>query len=211
MPEFYQFRDKKQAPWTYPLLDQFQKNRVKDIAAGKPGALILSELAPVVTLGKRVDINQFSEINKKIKLYQADRGGFETYHGPGQWVLFVVDSVEKITGDTKGVKKAVDMLLGLAQDVTSEFGVSTSLGQGDRLGVWTSKGKIASVGVSVKHGVLLHGLSINVFQTQESFYGIQPCGLDAQPDYLIKSQCDREFTQVGEMLKKKALEKFFDL
>ena len=208
MTEFYQFRDGIKTPWSYPLLDQFQKKRAQDVLMGKPGSIILSELAPVITLGKRSSVKQFSELTKKISVYPVDRGGFETYHGPGQWVLFVVDSLEKITGDTKGVKKAVCKLLSLAQNVIGEFGVSASFGENERLGLWTEKGKIASVGVSVKQGVLMHGLSINVFKTHESFCGISPCGLDAQPDYLFAEPCDTQFVQVGELIKQNSFKVF---
>jgi lipoyl(octanoyl) transferase len=174
------------------------------------GAVFLSELAPVITVGRREcsqDLLLPEEVLRAqgVELYPTDRGGRATYHGPGQWVVFVVDHLERLTGDRRGVRKAVEALLELACEVGRSFlGSAVEIRSGDQTGVWTPRGKLASVGVQIDRGVLLHGLAINGFKTPQSFLGIRPCGLDAQVDFLLDStrpeQASREFEGIPSKL-----------
>ena len=204
-------------PWTYRLLDQAQRRRFELLqssqasqASATLGAVFLSELAPVITVGRREcsqDLLLPEEALRAqgVELYPTDRGGRATYHGPGQWVVFVVDHLERLTGDRRGVRKAVEALLELACEVGRSFlGSAVEIRSGDQTGVWTPRGKLASVGVQIDRGVLLHGLAINGFKTPQSFLGIRPCGLDAQVDFLLDStrpeQASREFEGIPSKL-----------
>src|SRR4051812_170156 len=78
------------APWTYELLDHRQRHIAQRARDGGQGALLLNELAPVITRGRRApasDITATPEAlaSAGVVLYEADRGGLATYHGPGQW------------------------------------------------------------------------------------------------------------------------------
>ncbi|MFN7685415.1 MAG: lipoyl protein ligase domain-containing protein [Oligoflexia bacterium] len=180
-------------PWTYGLLDQAQRELQARLCAQDKirGAVFVSELAPVITLGRREcsqDLLVSPELLKKhgIELYPTDRGGRATYHGPGQWVVFVVDRLERLTGDPRGVRRAVEGLLELGRDLGLGAGLQgVEIRDGNETGVWTRRGKLASVGVHIQKGILLHGLAINGFRTPESFFGLRPCGLDAQVDFLF--------------------------
>ncbi len=153
--------------------------------------MLLSEVSPVITVGRRTPKTDFLLDEKTlglrgIELIEADRGGLATYHGPGQWVVFPVDRLERLTGDSRGVRAAVDSLLRISQKVALKFGVETEIRSGPELGVWTETGKISAVGIHIEKGILFHGLSFNVFRTPESFLGIRPCGLNAQVDFLAE-------------------------
>jgi lipoate-protein ligase B len=80
------------------------------------------------------------------------------------------------------------------------LGSGVEIRSGDQTGVWTPRGKLASVGVQIDRGVLLHGLAINGFKTAQSFLGIKPCGLDAEVDFLLDSarneKASREFEEI---------------
>ncbi len=194
-------RHSLESPWTYQALDQVQ--RQFDYSIGK---IFVSELAPVITLGKRARKEDLLLSDEKlnrlgIEIYPTDRGGLATYHGPGQWVVFVVDRLEKLVGDSRGVSQAVCLLLQCAQDFFKKLKIETEVRSGEELGVWTKKGKIASVGVSVHGGVLLHGFSLNIFKTETSFVGLKPCGLDAAVDYaFMKPISDPELTDLGGLI-----------
>lgn len=182
-------RHLSEQPWTYDLLNQRQRKIAEDIRAGGRGVLLLSELAPVITVGRRTpetDLLLDSAALKKLGVdrIETDRGGLATYHGPGQWVLFPVERLETLTGDPRGVKRAVELLLSVAQSTAESFGISTEIREGAELGVWSKKGKLAAVGVHVEDGILQHGLSFNVYRTPQSFVGLKPCGLDLAVDYL---------------------------
>jgi lipoate-protein ligase B len=190
-------RNHSSNPWTYSDLDREQRKK-----SDHP-RIFISELSPVITLGRRAQKSDllFSEqkLNELgISLYSADRGGLATYHGPGQWVVFVVDKLENLVGDSRGVGKAVCLLLKAAQEITNKFKIETEIKSGAELGLWTKKGKIAAVGVSVQDGVLYHGFSVNIFRTETSFVGLKPCGLDAAVDYVVdKPVSDSEFNDLG--------------
>ncbi len=170
--------------------------RLLDEDAREDGVFILSEVAPVITFGKRASCKDLllseSEFEKRgIELYETSRGGMATYHGPGQWVLFPVARLQRLTGNSRGVRHAVDSLLEIALRVAKKYRPDARIHTGDQLGVWTRRGrKLASIGIQVSRGVLLHGLSLNVFRTPESFFGIRPCGLDAQVDFLLESSSE---------------------
>lgn len=204
-------------PWTYAMLDQRQRDLAQQIQDGSPGRLLLSELSPVITLGRRANIQSlfYSEtefLSKGISIYPTDRGGLETYHGPGQWVLFPVEKVDRITRDPRGIKQVVEKLLQLACDVSRDYCPDAQIEEGARLGVWSRHGKIASVGVHVINGVILHGLSVNGFRTETSFYGLKPCGLDASVDFLLKedSFSESEFELLGQKLCRGALKSLWN-
>jgi lipoyl(octanoyl) transferase len=116
---------------------------------------------------------------------RTDRGGLATYHGPGQWVLFPVDLLERLTGDSRGVRQAVDALLEAALAVARICEPRCEIRCDKATGVWSPRGKIASVGIHIEQRVLLHGVSLNGFRTPLSFFGLRPCGLDAQADFLL--------------------------
>jgi lipoate-protein ligase B len=177
------------SPWTYESLDRRQREIAREVEKGASGVLLLSEVAPVITVGRRTpktdllfDERSLSELG--IERIETDRGGLATYHGPGQWVLFPVDKLERLTGDPRGVRLAVDALLRISQRVAGGFGVQTEVRANAELGVWTERGKLSAVGIHIEKGILMHGLSLNVFRTPESFAGIRPCGLDAAVDFL---------------------------
>ncbi|MEN9722653.1 MAG: Octanoyltransferase [Pseudomonadota bacterium] len=190
------------APWTYEALDRYQRQVLAQLIEDPletPGRILISELAPVITMGRRpcaqdVLLSEEELQRQGVSLYRTDRGGRATYHGPGQWVIFVVDHLERLTGDRRGVRRAVEGLLETACSLgRAHLGETVQIRGGDATGVWTSQGKLASVGVQIQHGVLLHGLALNVFQTPQSFQGIRPCGLDALADFLFSEASDERF------------------
>ena len=91
-------------PWTYELLNLRQREIGKRVLEGAPGALLMSELAPVITSGRRTPKSDLLMTDVALERLgiahiETDRGGFATYHGPGQWVLFPVDRLDRLTGD----------------------------------------------------------------------------------------------------------------
>src|SRR5438105_3526899 len=97
------YRHSIEKPWTYSRLDRYQRQIAEQLLAdpNAEGKWIISELAPVITLGRRVSssptflVPQEQLSRKGIEIYPTDRGGLATYHGPGQWVFFLVDRLEK--------------------------------------------------------------------------------------------------------------------
>lgn len=195
-------------PWTYAELDQHQQILKDKVARGFPPRVLLSEVEPVVTLGRR---EQFlgPKPPSSLPVYIANRGGYETYHGPGQWVLFVIAKMETWTGSRTAVRSAIHELLKVGFEAASHYRSDIEL-KIDPAGLWVPEGKLASVGIAVRDGVIQHGLALNVFTPTGSstrFGGISPCGLATQPAYLFSSPSEIEFQEVGYRLVKHALDR----
>jgi lipoate-protein ligase B len=198
------------------MLDERQREIARELRAGEreEGALLLSEVAPVVTLGRRTPasdllLDREGLAARGIALEQVDRGGLATYHGPGQWVVFPVERLERLTGDSRGVRKAVDGLLSAALMVCREYEPRAEIRQGAELGVWSPRGKLAAVGIHIEKGIVLHGLCVNTFATPESFAGIRPCGLEPRLDYLLVGPAQRPFESLGKRLVSAVFEVFY--
>lgn len=180
--------------------------------------MLLSEVAPVITLGRRTPETDLlwspSELAARgVSILRTDRGGLATYHGPGQWLLFLVERLDRITGDSRGIRRAIEGLLHAAARAAATRASDVTVREGCETGVWSSRGKIASVGVHVQDRFLLHGVAINGFRTETSFLGLRPCGMDAQVDYLIETSDpmarEREFMRLGQDVATSVLEQFW--
>ncbi|MBS1961377.1 MAG: hypothetical protein JST04_04105 [Bdellovibrionales bacterium] len=194
-------RHRPETPWSYADLARRQEAVAEEVRGGAPGRLIFSEVAPVVTLGFRKTEEDLlfareGYAARGIALLEVTRGGRATYHGPGQWVVFPVESLERLTGDRKGVRKAVEGLLGAIRAAVGTRFSGAEIREGKEAGVWTQSGiggaKVAALGIRIRDGVIQHGVSVNIFPTSESFAGIRPCGLDAPVAYLAPEAAPAE-------------------
>jgi len=107
-----------------------------------------------------------------IPVIQVDRGGQVTYHGPGQWVLYLLVNLRR---HHLGVRALVDLIEGSLIDLLAELSIEAS-GRPDAPGVYVDGNKIAALGLRVRKGCSYHGLSLNVDMDLEPFGRINPCG-----------------------------------
>ncbi|HEY3062827.1 MAG TPA: lipoyl(octanoyl) transferase LipB [Chloroflexota bacterium] len=143
-----------------------------------PDTLLLLEHSPVITLGRRgtrADVYASDELLKAqgIEVHQATRGGLVTYHGPGQLVGYPIVDVRARQLTIPCYVRALENAIIAALD---EIAVQASL-HDDHVGVWTSQGKIAAIGVAQRHGITLHGFAVNLQPDLSHFELINPCGL----------------------------------
>jgi lipoate-protein ligase B len=113
------------------------------------------------------------------QILSTDRGGKTLYQGPGQLVGFPVGNLKAIYNDPRAVKRFTDeLVLGLAH-ACAVLGVKGVGTRSDYPGLWTNRGMLASVGITVKDGHVFHGFTLNVFQTCVPGYSlIHPCGIE---------------------------------
>lgn len=141
--------------------------------------LLLLEHPPVITLGRgagREHVRAEKEVLEAhgIKVWEIERGGDVTFHGPGQLVGYPILSLADHGRDIhRYVRKLEDVLIRTLQ----RYGL-----QGERStagsGVWTAGAKMASIGVHVGRWVSRHGFALNVGPDLSGFDLIVPCGLD---------------------------------
>jgi lipoyl(octanoyl) transferase len=133
-----------------------------------PDTLLLVEHPHVVTLGrrgKREDV-----FDPQLPVFEIERGGEATYHGPGQLVGYPIVKM----ADRLDVKRFVTRVQTLVIDVAREFGVPA--GPGPQTGVWVERRKLGSIGVAVNRNVTYHGLALNVNTDLSYFLKLRPCG-----------------------------------
>jgi lipoyl(octanoyl) transferase len=109
-----------------------------------------------------------------IPVIQVDRGGQVTYHGPGQWVLYLLVDIRR---HKLGVRDLVDLIEQSILQLLGEYGIDAAA-KPDAPGVYVAADKIAALGLRVRRGCSYHGLSLNVDMDLEPFQRINPCGFE---------------------------------
>ena len=109
-----------------------------------------------------------------IPIILADRGGQVTYHGPGQWVLYLMVDMRR---RPMGVRDLVNLIERSVLQLLEEYEISAVLKPGAP-GVYVADEKIASLGLRVRRGCSYHGLALNVDMDLEPFGRINPCGYE---------------------------------
>jgi len=162
----------------WDLQHHLWERRVKDEL---PDILIILEHPHVITLGRRGNRSHLlasPEVleEMKIPVFQVERGGDVTYHGPGQMVVYpILDLKEYGYRLIRYIGQLEEIILRVLKD----FGIE---GRRDSLnrGVWVNEEKIASVGVAIKRWVSFHGFSLNYETDLKYFELINPCGLEGK-------------------------------
>ncbi|MDC1071052.1 lipoyl synthase [Acidimicrobiia bacterium] len=138
--------------------------------------LLLLEHNNVITIGRTGDPKNLlfnsDELQKKgIEFFETDRGGDVTFHGKGQLIGYPIMRLQ----DPKKVIPFVRSLEETIIKTLNSFDID-AFSKEDDTGVWTPKGKIASIGVKVSKWTTYHGFSLNIFDKLEGFNLINPCG-----------------------------------
>jgi len=185
--------------------------------------LILCQHPPVITLGKRDEGNSLllprDEYKKRgIEIFEVDRGGHATYHGPGQMVGYIIRelplSLNKEADQfrvswTTHRSKIVEVM----KSLVAGYGIE-GFKPDDDLGVWVNDGrdrKIGSVGVLFRRlnrkTITIHGFALNVNNDLTPFDYIVPCD-HKEPKIMtsLKEQLGKEINY--EELKAEAMRGF---
>lgn len=141
-----------------------------------PDVLLYVEHPHVITLGRKSKAEEEFVVRGRAPVYEIERGGEATYHGPGQLVGYPIFKLQEGERDLHRFLRNQEEALIRA---IAPYGLS-----GDRkagyTGVWCQDKKLASIGVAVRRWVTYHGFGLNV-STDLSYFGlINPCGLSAE-------------------------------
>jgi lipoyl(octanoyl) transferase len=137
--------------------------------------LLLLEHPPVYTRGRRTEPHDLPMGEdwyraQGIEVYDADRGGRVTYHGPGQLVGYPIMRISDVPTFVHTMEHAI--LTALADE-----GIAADVRDG-LTGIWADDAKIGSIGVHVNRGVTTHGFAVNVDNDLQPFEWVVPCGLE---------------------------------
>ena len=193
------------------LVELRKEGRVGDV-------LLLLEHSPVITLGrnaKRANVIASSEevAELGVEVFECDRGGDVTFHGPGQLVGYPIfdlrgigsnDGTRKTLGAVEYVRRLEEVLIRACAD----FGIATKRMHG-LTGVWTAntlssraksrdlllrEAKIAAIGVHISRGVTSHGFALNVNTDLDYFDLIIPCGITSKPVTSMAKELGRQIS-----------------
>jgi len=140
--------------------------------------LLLVEHPAVVTLGRSSKANHLLAspallAARGVELFEVERGGDVTFHGPGQLVGYPIFDLKRHKQDLHWYLRQVEeaLIRGVAP-----FGVVGERNVG-YTGVWTQGRKLASIGVHARDWVTWHGFALNV-TTELSYFDLMvPCGI----------------------------------
>jgi len=162
------------------------KNKIPDI-------IYLLEHPNTYTLGKIADHNnlvgseEYLSMNK-ISVYDIDRGGDITYHGPGQIVGYPIINLTSWKQDTHKYLRALEETI---IRTCAEYGITAGR-EPKYTGVWVEDRKIAAIGIKVSRWITMHGFAFNVNTDLSFFSGIIPCGIFDKDVTSIKREIKKE-------------------
>ena len=191
--------------------------------------LLLLEHTPVITLGRNakaanVIASPEQLANRAVEVFETDRGGDVTFHGPGQLVGYPIfdlrgfasrDGRRKTLGAVEFVRRLEEVLIRTCAD----FAISTKRICG-LTGVWTNpevgdphvgtasavqrseasnpdnsaEAKIAALGIHISRSVTSHGFALNVKADLDYFDLIVPCGISSKPVTSMEKQLGRQLS-----------------
>ncbi|MDA3871946.1 MAG: lipoyl(octanoyl) transferase LipB [Candidatus Marinimicrobia bacterium] len=168
----------------------FHSLRVKNMI---PDTLMLLEHSNVYTLGRHGNdsniVGDKDFLKKhKIEIFNIERGGDVTFHGPGQLVGYPIFAIKQMGIRPKElVEKIENIIIELLRNYDIEAKTIDNLP-----GVWVGDEKVAAIGMRIIDHVALHGFALNVNTNLELFSGIIPCGIQDKGVTSIKKISGKE-------------------
>lgn len=163
------------------LQRQFQEARRANTV---PDTLLLLEHPPVLTLGRGAEESNILTPRPQlaalgVEVFETDRGGDVTYHGPGQIVGYPLMHLGPGRQDVRKYVRAIEELM---IRTVADWGITaTRIEQWP--GVWVKESrrggprKIAALGVHLSRWYTKHGFALNVATELSHFELIVPCGI----------------------------------
>ena len=176
--------------------------------------LLLVEHPPVVTLGRTAKARHLTSsaeflASRGVQLFEVERGGDVTFHGPGQLVGYPIVDLKRHRRDLHWYLRQLEraLMLGLADN-----GIQAERNS-DYTGVWTQARKIASIGVHARDWVTWHGFALNVNTDLSYFDLIVPCGIAGVDMTSMRRQLRVSFVEMSvvEATISRAFANVFDL
>lgn len=167
-------------PYADALAFQREVARARIAGAIEDDVLLLVEHPPVVTLGRSAKSAHLLASpaylrQQGVDVFEVERGGDVTFHGPGQLVGYPIIDLKQHRRDLHWYLRQVEQLL---IDALSTYGLRCDRNP-PYTGVWIGDRKMASIGVHARDWVTWHGFALNVATDLRFFDLIVPCGIQA--------------------------------
>jgi len=154
--------------------------------------LLLLEHPAVVTLGRSSDVAHLLS-RDGVEVFETERGGDVTFHGPGQLVGYPIIDLSRHKPDLHWYLRTLEQAL---IGALAQLGISAERNPG-YTGVWTGGRKIASIGIHVKQWVTWHGFALNISTDLSQFGRIVPCGIKGVEMTSVARETGNEKRETG--------------
>ena len=139
-------------------------DKIQIISSVKPDVIICDGITEMYK-------NQLEE--RKISVFEIDRGGDITYHGPGQIIGYAILNLENWKKDTHHYLRSLEeVIIKTCESYGLRAGRNESF-----TGVWIEDRKICAIGIKVSRWITMHGFAFNINSDLNLFDGIIPCGI----------------------------------
>lgn len=155
--------------------------------------ILFLEHPAVFTLGRRggreyLQVGESFLEQAGIPIVQAERGGYITFHGPGQLVVYpIIDLEARRLGVAEFVAALEEIMLLTVRSWGLEAQRSTK-----NAGIWMGTQKMGSIGIALRKGISFHGLALNVNVDLTPFSWVQPCGLEGVSMTSVQQELGQE-------------------
>ncbi|MBE2279790.1 MAG: lipoyl(octanoyl) transferase LipB [Ignavibacteriaceae bacterium] len=190
---------------------QLQKNIYNDVLEGRSlDTLIFLEHPHTYTMGKTTDKSNLTGSeeflkNNNIAIFEIDRGGDITYHGPGQLVGY---PILNLTGWLEDAHKYLRNLEEVLIKTCVDYGLTAGRIKG-LTGVWIEDRKIAAIGIKISRWVTMHGFAFNINTDLSLFDGIIPCGIKDKKVTSLSAELRKQVNLIE--VKERVLENFLTI
>jgi lipoyl(octanoyl) transferase len=156
--------------------------------------LLLLEHPNTYTLGKSANEKNIigsEEFLRKwdFKIFNIDRGGDVTYHGPGQIVGYLIFDLNDWQHDSHKYLRLIEESI---IQTCEKYNLAT--GRKEKYtGVWIEERKICAIGVKISRWITMHGFALNVNTNLNLFKGIIPCGINDKDVTSLERELNRKF------------------
>ena len=174
------------------------ESRLKDLYENNEQELIWTlEHNEVFTAGTSYKKNEI--IDKSIKIFETNRGGKITYHGPGQLICYFVLDLRK----KKDIRKFITIIEKTIIQTLKFYKIETFPDK-DNIGIWHKYNnevkKIAAIGIRVSKWIAYHGFAININNDLENYKKIIPCGISDKGVTNLKNILDQDYSNLSDIL-----------
>ena len=195
---------KTEKPIKYQNAISLLENRLKLVSANKEKELIwILEHEAIFTAGTSYSKKEI--LDNSIKIYETNRGGKITHHGPGQLIFYFVIDLRK---RKKDIRKFINIIEKSIIETLKYYNIQ-SFSDRENVGIWFNNNhkiqKIAAIGVRVSKWIAYHGFSLNINNSLKPFESIVPCGISNKGVTNLKKISDQNYEKIKDILIEKFL------
>ncbi|MGB0153113.1 MAG: lipoyl(octanoyl) transferase LipB [Verrucomicrobiales bacterium] len=163
----------------------------KRLEGTSPDTVLLLEHEPVYTIGRTRDRSSLIKPdNLPYPVFETNRGGQATFHGPGQLVGYLILDLNAYGKDLHTYLREIESIL---IDFVAEFGIVSRRRKG-LTGVWIADRKLASIGVGVRKWISMHGFGLNISRDLHGYEAIVPCGISDVTMTSLETESNQDLT-----------------